>query len=229
MTRMALNRVPDLLQGRRSELGRPTAPDPIQPAWRLLLPGIAFSALAVIVPLLVQWSLQLRERQLQQQLDSLAPVEQLLTSARSTLQQTTKRTESLQRNTERITAQLVSVHSGSAFLEQLKRTTPTDVGLQSVTVQPSEVNISGSAQAGQLAGGWEQINAFALNLETLPAVREEGAKVQQASAEDGGLVSFELQLLVDEAVKPTPQQLLELGADGLVRRYALLKKLGLPL
>lgn len=229
MTRMALNRVPDLLQGRRSELGRPTAPAPIQPAWRLLLPGIAFSALAVIVPLLVQWSLQLRERQLQQQLDSLAPVEQLLTSARSTLQQTTKRTESLQRNTERITAQLVSVHSGSAFLEQLKRTTPTDVGLQSVTVQPSEVNISGSAQAGQLTGGWEQINAFALNLESLPAVREEGAKVQQASAEDGGLVSFELQLLVDEAVKPTPQQLLELGADGLVRRYALLKKLGLPL
>ena len=229
MTRMALNRVPDLLQGRRSELGRPTAPAPIQPAWRLLLPGIAFSALAVIVPLLVQWSLQLRERQLQQQLDSLPPVEQLLTSARSTLQRTTKRTESLQRNTERITAQLVSVHSGSAFLEQLKRTTPTDVGLQSVTVQPSEVNISGSAQAGQLTGGWEQINAFALNLESLPAVREEGAKVQQASAEDGGLVSFELQLLVDEAVKPTPQQLLELGADGLVRRYALLKKLGLPL
>lgn len=229
MTRMALNRVPDLLQGRRSELGRPSAPAPIQPAWRLLLPGIAFSALAVIVPLLVQWSLQLRERQLQQQLDSLPPVEQLLTSARSTLQQTTKRTESLQRNTERITAQLVSVHSGSAFLEQLKRTTPTDVGLQSVTVQPSEVNISGSAQAGQLTGGWEQINAFALNLESLPAVREEGAKVQQASAEDGGLVSFELQLLVDEAVKPTPQQLLELGADGLVRRYALLKKLGLPL
>lgn len=229
MTRMALNRVPDLLQGRRSELGRPTAPAPIQPAWRLLLPGIAFSALAVIVPLLVQWSLQLRERQLQQQLDSLPPVEQLLTSARSTLQRTTKRTESLQRNTERITAQLVSVRSGSAFLEQLKRTTPTDVGLQSVTVQPSEVNISGSAQAGQLTGGWEQINAFALNLESLPAVREEGAKVQQASAEDGGLVSFELQLLVDEAVKPTPQQLLELGADGLVRRYALLKKLGLPL
>ena len=229
MTRMALNRVPDLLQGRRSELGRPTAPAPIQPAWRLLLPGIAFSALAVIVPLLVQWSLQLRERQLQQQLDSLPPVEQLLMSARSTLQRTTKRTESLQRNTERITAQLVSVRSGSAFLEQLKRTTPTDVGLQSVTVQPSEVNISGSAQAGQLTGGWEQINAFALNLESLPAVREEGAKVQQASAEDGGLVSFELQLLVDEAVKPTPQQLLELGADGLVRRYALLKKLGLPL
>jgi len=66
MTRMALNRVPDLLQGRRSELGLPLAPDPIKPAWRLLLPGVAFSALALIVPLLVQWTLQLRESYLQQ-------------------------------------------------------------------------------------------------------------------------------------------------------------------
>ena len=229
MTRMALNRVPDLLQGRRSELGLPLAPDPIKPAWRLLLPGVAFSALALIVPLLVQWTLQLRESYLQQEIDDLAPVEQLLTSARSTLQRTTKRTESLQRNTAQITAQMVSVRSGSAFLEQLKRTTPTAVGLRSVTVQPSEVNISGSAQAGQLSGGWEQINAFALNLESLPAVPQEGARVQQASAENNDLVSFEMTVLVDEAVKPTPEQLLELGADGLVRRYALLKKLGLPL
>ena len=47
--------------------------------------------------------------------------------------------------------------------------------------------------------------------------------------ENNDLVSFEMTVLVDEAVKPTPEQLLELGADGLVRRYALLKKLGLPL
>ena len=159
----------------------------------------------------------------------MVPVEQLLTSARSTLLRTTERTEALQTNTAQITTQLVSVRSGSAFLEQLKRTTPKAVGLQSVTVQPSEINISGSAQSGQLSGGWEQINAFALNLESLPAVPQEGATVQQASAGDGDLVSFEMTVLVDEAVKPTPQQLLELGADGLVRRYALLKKLGLPL
>ena len=229
MTRMALNRVPDLLQGRRSELGLPLAPDPIKPAWRLLLPGVAFSALALIVPLLVQWTLQLRESYLQQEIDHLAPVEQLLTSARSTLQRTTKRTESLQRNTAQITAQMVSVRSGSAFLEQLKRTTPTAVGLQSVIVQPSEVNITGSAENGPMSGGWEQINAFALNLESLPAVPQEGAQVQQASAEEGNLVSFKLKLLVDAAVKPTPEQLRELGADGLVRRFALLRQLGLPL
>lgn len=229
MTRMALNRVPDLLQGRRSELGLPLAPVSIKPVWRLLLPGVTFSALAVVVPLLVQWTLQMRERHLQRNIDGLVPVEQLLTSARSTLLRTTERTEALQTNTAQITTQLVSVRSGSAFLEQLKRTTPKAVGLQSVTVQPSEINISGSAQSGQLSGGWEQINAFALNLESLPAVPQEGATVQQASAGDGDLVSFEMTVLVDEAVKPTPQQLLELGADGLVRRYALLKKLGLPL
>ena len=229
MTRMALNRVPDLLQGRRIELGLPAAPVPIQPAWRLLLPGGALCALAVIVPLLMQWSLQLRERHLQRELDSLAPVEQQLTTARSTLQRLTKRTKSLQRDTAQITAQMVSVRSGSAFLEQLKRTTPTAVGLQSVTVQPSELNITGSAEAGPMSGGWEQINAFALNLESLPAVPQEGAQVQQASAEEGNLVSFKLKVLVDGAVKPTPEQLRELGADGLVRRYALLRQLGLPL
>ena len=229
MTRMALNRVPDLLQGRRLELGLPAAPDPIQPAWRLLLPGAVLCGMAVFVPLLMQWSLQLRERHLQRELDSLAPVEQQLTTARSTLQRLTKRTESLQRDTAQITAQMVSVRSGSAFLEQLKRATPAAVGLQSVTVQPSEVNITGSAENGQSSGGWEQINAFALNLESLPAVPQEGAQVQQASAEEGNLVSFKLKLLVDAAVKPTPEQLRELGADGLVRRFALLRQLGLPL
>ena len=229
MTRMPLNRAPDLLQGRRQELGLPAAPSPIQPAWRLLLPGGVLCALAVIAPLLMQWSLQWRERHLQRELDRLAPVEQQLKTIRSSLQRATQRTEALQRDTAQITAQMVSVRSGSAFLEQLKRTTPMAVGLQSVTVQPSEVTITGSAQSGPLSGGWEQINAFALNLESLPAVPQEGAQVQQASAEDGSLVSFKLKVRVDEAVKPTPEQLLELGADGLVRRYALLKKLGLPL
>ncbi|MAV13245.1 MAG: pilus assembly protein PilP [Cyanobium sp. MED843] len=229
MTRMVLNGAPDLLQGRRLELGLPAAPASIQPAWRLLLPGVVLCAVAVLVPLLMQLFLQRRERDLQRELDRLASVEQQLTKARSTLQRTTKRTESLQRDTAQITAQMVSVRSGSAFLEQLKRTTPTAVGLQLVAVQPSEVNITGSAQTGPLSGGWEQINAFALNLESLPAVPLEGAKVQQASAEDGGLVSFKLKLRVDEAVKPTPEQLRDLGADGLVRRYVLLKDLGLPL
>jgi hypothetical protein len=42
-------------------------------------------------------------------------------------------------------------------------------------------------------------------------------------------VSLKWKVLVDASVKSTPEQLLELGADGLVRRYALLKKLGLPL
>jgi len=229
MTRMVLNGAPDLLQGRRLELGLPAAPASIQPAWRLLLPGAVLCVMAVIVPLLLQWSLQRRERHLQRELDRLASVEQQLTKARSSLQRTTKRTEALQRDTAQITAQMVSVRSGSAFLEQLKRTTPTAVGLQSVAVQPSEVNITGSAQTGPLSGGWEQINAFALNLESLPAVPQEGAQVQQASAEDGALVSFKLKVRVDEAVKPTPEQLGDLGADGLVRRYALLQELGLPL
>ena len=229
MTRMVLNGAPDLLQGRRLELGLPAAPASIQAAWRLLLPGVVLCAVAVLVPLLMQLFLQRRERDLQRELDRLASVEQQLTKARSTLQRTTKRTESLQRDTAQITAQMVSVRSGSAFLEQLKRTTPTAVGLQLVAVQPSEVNITGSAQTGPLSGGWEQINAFALNLESLPAVPLEGAKVQQASAEDGGLVSFKLKVRVDEAVKPTPEQLRDLGADGLVRRYVLLKDLGLPL
>ena len=70
----------------------------------------------------------------------------------------------LDQDTEKITTQLVSLRSGSAFLEQLRRVTPEGVkssgsGCSTCTTQHQWI-----AHPNGRAGGFEQINAFALNL-----------------------------------------------------------------
>lgn len=223
------NRAPDLLQGRRLELSLPASPPPIRSAVRLLMTGAAVGAVVVAIPLAAQVLFAMREQSLHSVVVQFAPVEQEVRRDRATLATITKQTQSLQQNTAQITSQLVSVRSGSAFLEQLLRTTPSAISLQSVTVQPSEIQIRGSADAAQISGGWEQINAFALNLESLPVVPEDGAQVQKASSDDLNLIGFSLKVQLDASVKSTPDQLRDLGAEGLLRRYSLLKQRGLPL
>ena len=124
---------------------------------------------------------------------------------------------------------LVSGPNGSAFLEQLRRTTPAAVSLRNVTVQPASISLSGAAGVGRAGGSWDQVNAFALNLESLPAIPPEGARVQQATADGDASISFNMNVKVDPAIQTSPEQLRDLGAEGLARRYLLLKQRGLPL
>ena len=219
----------DLLRLRRVELGLPADPPPLRSLLRLVLPsGIAGFALVVVV-LGLQVSKHMREQSLQAELAGLQPLEQQIQRLRSRLKSTDARLKTLEADTARIASKLVSIRSGSAFLEQLKRTTPSELRLQSVTVQPTTVSFQGLAQANAGSDGLQRINAFMLNLNDLPAVPEEGARLQQANRDSEQLVGFTLDVRVDPAVKPTAEQLIELGSVGMARRLMLLNKLGMPL
>ena len=219
----------DLLRPRRRELGLPVDPPPLRSLARLVLPsGIAGLALVVVV-LGVQISKQMREQALQAELAGLQPLEQQIKRWRSRLKSTEGRLNTLETDTARIASQLVSIRSGSAFLEQLKRTTPSELRLQSVTVQPSTVRFQGLAQANASSDGLQRINAFMLNLNDLPAVPEEGARLQRANRESEQVVRFSLDVGVDSAVTPTVEQLIELGSVGMARRLMLLNELEMPL
>ena len=221
--------VPDLLRQRRIELGLPAGSPPLRPASVFLGIGAGVGALLALIVLIVYWQLLNRERALQQTVARLTPLEQRLAKARSRLQKATTSAAKLEQDTARITAQLVSLRSGSAFLEQLRRVTPGGVKLQSVAVQPDQLSISGLAEPSSVAGGLEQINAFALNLESLAAIPIDGAAIQKAETSNAASTAFSLRVRVDPSVKPTPQQLRDLGAVGLAARFELLKQKGLPL
>ena len=79
------------------------------------------------------------------------------------------------------------------------------------------------------AGGLEQINAFALNLESLAAIPIDGTAIQKMQATDAVSSQFSILVRVDPSVKPTNQQLRDLCAVRLAARFELLKQKGLPL
>jgi len=183
----------------------------------------------VVVVVGLQVVKQMREQSLQSELAGLQPLEQQLKRLRSRLKNTDVRLKTLETDTARIASQLVSIRSGSAFLEQLKRTTPSDVRLKSVTVLPDKVSFQGLAEVHAGSDGLQSINAFMLNLNDLPAVPVEGARLQQAIKESGQVVGFNLDVRVDPAVKPTAEQLIELGSVGMARRLMVLQGLEMPL
>ena len=219
----------DLLRPRRLELGLPVQPPPLRSLLWLWLPsGIAGLALVIVVVGL-QVSKHMHEQSLQAELAGLQPLEQQIKGLRSRLKSTDARFKTLEKDTARIASQLVSIRSGSAFLEQLKRTTPAEVRLQSVTVLPDKVRFQGLAKADAASDGLQRINAFMLNLNDLPAVPDEGARLQQAIKESEQVVGFTLDVRVDPAVKPTAEQLIELGSVGMARRLMVLQELEMPL
>ena len=175
-----------------------------------------------------QWLAQVRERTLQGQVDRMAKVEQKARRLNSKLKSVTARSNALDKDTRQIVSQLVAVRSGSAFLEQLRRVTPQGVQLRSVSVDASgtSLTLEGVAQSPE---AFERLNAFGLNLEDLPAVPAGGAVVQRATADETGLLQFTVKVSLDLEVAPTAEQLTDLGADGLARRYQLLKQRGMPL
>jgi len=220
---------PDLLREHRLALGLPASPPPLRPARGLLLLGGGLGLLGILASLAGYQLLSAREQALQQQVDRLTSVEQRVQRVQARLEQLTQQQKTLEVDTRRIVDQLVSVRSGSAFLAQLQRVTPADVQLKTVRVQPSEISISGVARRAGGTGAYERVNALALNLEALSAVLVDGAVVQKASAEKDGFTSFNLKVAIDPTVRSSPEELRALGADGLARRYLLLRDRGLAL
>ena len=216
----------DLLKERRAELGVPAEPAVIVPARDLLLKG-GGAGLALLMLCLGAWLWLMRQADtLQSDVDLLQPVEVRIQTANQRLTSINAKTKALEDESSRISAQLVSIRSGSAFLQQLRQVTPDGVQLTNVSVLPDQVSLTGLARSSQTTGSFARINALALNLEALPAVPDQGAVVDEASTDDDGLTEFAMSVAIDPSVRASPAELRALGAEGLALRYERLRQQG---
>ena len=220
----------DLLGQKRAELGLPPVQSPVQPTGVLLLKGAAVAAVLVLVSGAAVWMLGWREQQLVQAKTELIPFANQADQLQRKVMSVRSQTKALNNSIELITNRLVAIRSGSAFLEQLKRVTPSSVQLRSVSVGANQIQMDGVVQPQRTTvGPLEQINSFVLNLEGLAWIPEEGPVLKAVSRSDQGAVEFDLQVKVDRSHKPTAAELSELGAEGLARRHQWLRDRGLPL
>ena len=215
---------PDLLQQRRLELGLPLDPAPVPSPLSLLLKGGMGAMVLVLLAVLTLFGLQRRQQLLQSEVDALNPVERRVGDAKARLRAMTSSRSSLEQQTQSIGEQLVAVRSGSALLEQLRQVTPQGVRLVSVDASPSKLLIKGESQG---TDAFQRINALDLNLEALPGMLLDGTTVVKAQADKQGRIAFSLEAKLDPAMKPTPEHLLGLGAEGLAQRLELLQGEGL--
>ena len=213
----------DLLQQRRLELGLPLEPVPVSPLFSLVLKGGIAGVVLVMLALLTLVGLQHRQQLLQDEIDALNPVEKRVGDAKARLRSMNSRRSTLEQQTQSIAEQLVAVRSGSALLEQLRRVTPQGVRLVSVDANPSKLLIKGESQG---TDAFERINALDLNLEALPDMLPDGTTVVKAVADKQGRIAFTLEAKLDPVMKPTPEHLRGLGAEGLARRLELLQDQG---
>ena len=213
----------DLLQQRRLELGLPLEPVPVSPLFSLVLKGGIAGMVLVMLALLTWVGLQHRQQLLQDEIDALNPVEKRVGDAKARLRSMNSRRSTLEQQTQSIAEQLVAVRSGSALLEQLRRVTPQGVRLVSVDANPSKLLIKGESQG---MDAFERINALDLNLEALPDMLPDSTTVVKAVADKQGRIAFTLEAKLDPVMKPTPEHLRDLGAEGLARRLELLQDQG---
>ena len=214
---------PDLLQQRRLELGLPLDPAPAPPPLSLLLKGGMGAVVLVMLVVLTLLGLQRRQQLVQSEVDALNPVERRVGDAKERLRVMKSRRTTLEQQRQSIADQLVAVRSGSALLEQLRRVTPQGVRLMSVDANPSKLLIKGESQG---TDAFERINALDLNLEALPDMLPDSTTVVKAVADKQGRIAFTLEAKLDPVMKPTPEHLRGLGAEGLARRLELLQDQG---
>lgn len=220
----------DLLSPRRAELGLPSVQSPALPTGVLLLRGAVVAAVVLLISGVVVVMVGWKEQDLLASKTQLMPYAAQADQLQKTMSSVRKQSQSLQQSITSITNRLVSIRSGSALLEQLKRVTPSSVQLRRVSVDTSRIQVEGVVQQQRaMAGPLEQINSFILNVEGLAGVPDEGAVLQQVSRSDDGVVQFDLDIKVDPSHQPMAEELSELGAEGLARRYQWLRERGLPL
>ena len=221
----------DLLRERRIELGLPAQPAPFVPARLLLRRGALLGGAALLISLVLTAVLNWRGQQQQQQLESLAPLEQRLTAAEAQMRRLRTKSAAVNKETIRIAQQLVAFPGGSPLLEQLRRVTPVGVQLQELSVGEAQIQLSGRVHIGDNPGPLERINAFALSLSQLPITLEQGVKVMKITREDGDdpAVTFSMEWALNPKVRLSLVQLQELGAIGLAERYRLIEQRGVKL
>jgi len=220
----------DLLGPKRVELGLSRQSSSFESASRLLLKGMLLAFLLLSMGGIGSVYLLWRERQLQQVVIELTPDAREADQLDGQVRSIRADTKSVKQNILLITNRLVSTRSGSAFMEQLKRVTPSSIQLLDVSVGSNQVQIKGVVPQQPLkVGPLEQINAFLLNLERLSGVPKESARLEKITRSDEELVQFDLTLDFDQLYQLTAEELLELGATGLARRHQWLQDQGLPL
>ena len=218
--------VPDWLRERRLELGMPPDPAVHPPLGQLLLQGAVLGSLLVLMPFALLVVMENQQRRLEAEVLALVPVEARVGNAETRLNSMAQKRSALTAQTKRIAAQLVALRSGSALLEQMRQVTPQGVRLLSVAALPSKLIIKGEAEGSD---AFERINALALNLEAQDELRVDGTSIVKATANDNGRVDFSLESVIDSSVRSTAERLRDLGAEGLARRYELLREQGIPL
>ena len=215
----------DLLQQRRLELGLPE-PIAAEPLARLLLKGAVLVVVLLVTPIALMLFFAHQKRRFEAEVLALAPVEARVGNAEARLKTMGTKRAALQQQTQQIAAQLVALRSGSALLGQMRQVTPQGVRLLSLAALPSKLVIKGEAEG---ADAFERINALALNLEALEEVLLAGTTVLKATSNDDGLIQFSLEAALDPSAQVSAERLRELGAEGLARRYELLREKGMAL
>ena len=214
---------PDLLQQRRLELGLPE-PIAAEPLARLLLKGAVLGVVLLVTPIALMLFFAHQKRRFEAEVLALAPVEARVGNAEARLKTMGTKRAALQQQTQQIATQLVALRSGSALLGQMRQVTPQGVRLLSLAALPSKLVIKGEAEG---ADAFERINALALNLEALEEVLLAGTTVLKATSNDDGLIQFSLEAALDPSAQVSAERMRELGAEGLVRRYELLRDKGM--
>lgn len=217
---------PDWLREHRRELGMPADPVVHPPLVQPLLKGALLGILLVLAPWALLAVAENQQRRLEAEVLALDPVETRVGDAKARLQTMAKERGALNQQTQKIAAQLVALRSSSALLEQMQQVTPQGVRLLSVVVLPSKLILKGEAEG---ADAFERINALALNLEAQDELRVGGTFIVKATANDKGFIDFSLESEIDASVRATSERLLQLGSEGLARRYALLQEQGIAL
>ena len=216
---------PDLLQQRRLELGLPE-PIAAEPLARLLLKGAVLGVVLLVTPIALMLFFAHQKRRFEAEVLALAPVEARVGNAEARLKTMGTKRAALQQQTQQIATQLVDLRSGSALLGQMRQVTPQGVRLLSLAVLPSKLVIKGEAEG---ADAFERINALALNLEALEEVLLAGTTVLKATLNEDGVIQFSLEAALDPSAQVSAERLRELGAEGLARRYELLREKGMAL
>jgi len=220
----------DLLASKRAELGLSSVQPVAQPSSVLLLKGAAVAAVLIGLAGVAVVMVGRQEQQLLASINALTPAAAQADRLQAQIASLRAQSKPLQQSIASITSSLVAIRSGSAFMEQLKRVTPSSVQLRKVSVGSSRVEMDGVVrQQRSEVGPLKQINALALNLEGLAGVPAEGAVLQNVTRSKDGAVEFDLELRVDASHKSTADQLFDLGAVGLARRHQWLRDQGLPL
>ena len=217
---------PDLLQQRRFELGLPPEAEVHQPQRRLLLKGALLGFVLLVTPIALMLFFAHQKRRFEAEVLALAPVEARVGNAEARLKTMGTKRAALQQQTQQIATQLVALRSGSALLGQMRQVTPQGVRLLSLAALPSKLVIKGEAEG---ADAFERINALALNLEALEEVLLAGTTVLKATSNEDGLIQFSLEAALDPSAQVSAERLRELGAEGLARRYELLREKGIAL